>query len=85
MPKIMVLGAKGAGITTQINMICDRYKLDSLDLKAEFLKTMKAEKEVRKRSRLLARGFRPAPEADDEGVVPADPEIEEDPEDFSLE
>jgi hypothetical protein len=47
---------------------------------------MKSEKDVRKRSRLLARGFRPPPPVEDEGEAPPpDPEIEDDPEDFSME
>jgi hypothetical protein len=47
---------------------------------------MKSEKDVRKRSRLLARGFRPPPPAEEEGEAPPpDPEIEDDPEDFSME
>ena len=85
-PKIMVLGMKGAGITTQINMLCDRYKLESFNLKDEFLKKLKSEKEIRKRRRLLDRGFRPPLPAEEEGEAPPpDPEIEDDPEDFDKE
>lgn len=47
---------------------------------------MKSEKNKRKRSRLLARGFKepePVEEADaEEGVTPVDPEIEDDPAEF---
>ena len=57
----MVLGQKGCGTTTIINLLCDKFKLEALDLKKEFLKTMEAEKEIRKRRRLLTRGFRPLP------------------------
>lgn len=47
---------------------------------------MKSEKESRQRKRLLERGFRPPAPADEEtGVVPPDPEIEDDPEDFEKE
>ena len=43
-------------------------------------------KEKRKRARLLNRGFRPPPPAEEEGMEPpADPEIEDDPEDFDRE
>jgi YHS domain-containing protein len=59
MPKVMVIGQKGSGITTQVNMLCDKYKLSTIGLKTEFLAKMQKEKEVRRRARLLARGFRP--------------------------
>jgi len=85
-PKLMILGMKGAGITTQINMLCDQYKLEAFNLKDEFLKRLKAEKEIRKRRRLLDRGFRPPQPAEEEGEAPPpDPEIEDDPEDFDKE
>jgi len=85
-PKFMVLGMKGAGITTQIDMVCDRYKLNAFNLKDEFMKKLKSEKEIRKRRRLLDRGFRPPPPPDEEGEAPPpDPEIEDDPEDFDKE
>jgi hypothetical protein len=81
----MVLGNKGSGVTTQINLLCERYKLESFNLKDEFLKKLKAEKEIRKRRRLLDRGFK-APEPAEEGEeAPPDAEIEDDPEDFDKE
>jgi len=77
---------KGAGITTQIQLLCDKYKLESLNLKDEFLKKLKSEKDIRKRQRLLTRGFRPPLPAEEEGEPsPPDPEIEDDPEDFDKE
>lgn len=82
-PKIMVLGHRGAGTTTLIRMICDKFKLEEFELKKNFLAKLKEEKEKRKRQRLLNRGFRPPPPAEEEGMEPpADPEIEDDPEDF---
>jgi YHS domain-containing protein len=33
MPKVMVIGQKGAGITTQVNMLCDKYKLSTITVK----------------------------------------------------
>jgi hypothetical protein len=81
----MILGMKGAGISTQIKKLCDKYKVEELKLKDEFLAKMKTEKEIRKRRRLLDRGFRPPPPVE-EGEEPAvDEEIENDPEDFSKE
>ena len=85
-PKVMVLGVKGAGITTQIKNICDKYKLESLNLKEAVLKKLAEMKQERRRRRLLNRGFRPPLPADEEtGEVPPDPEINDDPEDFDKE
>ena len=82
----MVLGTKGSGVTTQIRLICDKYKLDDFNLKDEYLARLKAEKEIRKRRRLLDRGFRaPQPPEEDGMDYPPDPEIEDDPEDFDRE
>lgn len=81
-PKIMILGMKGAGISTQIKKICDKYKVTELKLAQEFLAKMASEKDIRKRRRLLDRGFRPPPPVE-EGEEPAvDEEIENEPEDF---
>jgi hypothetical protein len=82
----MILGTKGSGVTTQIRMLCERYKLEELSLKDAFLGKMQSEKETRKRRRLLDRGFRPPPAVEEEGEEPPpDAEIEEDPEDFDRE
>ena len=35
-PKIMVTGVKQSGVTSQINMICEKYKLDKLELFDEY-------------------------------------------------
>ncbi len=37
-PKIMIIGLKGSGVSTQIKMLCDKFKIDSLALMDEFLK-----------------------------------------------
>jgi ABC-type multidrug transport system fused ATPase/permease subunit len=37
-PKIMIVGQKGSGVTTQIDLLCKKYKVNSLNLKQEFLK-----------------------------------------------
>ena len=85
-PRIMVLGHRGAGVTSQSRMLCEKYKLEEFNLKEEYLNKLKEEKEKRKRRRLLDRGFRPPQPAEEEGMEPPpDPEIEEDPEDFDRE
>jgi len=66
-------------------MLCEKYKLEEFNLKEEFLKKLAEEKNVRKRRRLLDRGFKPPEPAEEEGMAPPpDPEIENDPEDFDL-
>lgn len=82
-PKIMVIGMKGAGVTTQISLLAKKFKIDSLELKSAFLSLMKSEKQKRKRARLLARGFKePAPVEDEEAEPEPDAEIEDDPAEF---
>jgi adenylate/nucleoside-diphosphate kinase len=44
-PKIMILGTNGSGVTTQINKLCDKYKLESFHLKDSLQAKMKADKE----------------------------------------
>jgi adenylate/nucleoside-diphosphate kinase len=85
-PHIMIIGPRGSGVSTQIEMICEKYKVPQFCLKQEFLKRLKEEKEERKKQRLLARGFKPPePVEDGEEGPPPDPEIEDDPEDFDKE
>lgn len=81
----MILGMKGAGISTQIKKLCDKYKVEELKLKDNFLSRMKVEKEVRKRRRLLDRGFKAPPAVEEGEEPPVDEEIENDPDDFSKE
>lgn len=87
-PKIMFLGMKGSGVTTQIKMLAEKYKLEQLGLRDAFLAKAATEREARKRRRLLDRGFKPPLPAEDgdgeegAGGPPPDPEIEDDPEDF---
>jgi hypothetical protein len=85
-PKIMILGHHGAGTTSLIRLLCEKFKLNDFELKKEYLNKLKEEKEKRKRARLLNRGFRPPLPAEEEGQEPPpDPEIEDDPEDFDKE
>lgn len=81
MPKIMIMGSKGSGVTTQIQMLCDLYKLDSLELHTEFLKRLDKEKKLRQRSRRINLGFVAPPEdfePTEEMPVWVNPEVEED-------
>jgi len=49
MPKIMITGVKGAGTTTQVRLLCDKYKLEELELKTSYLNKLKEEKAKRRR------------------------------------
>ena len=84
-PKIMLVGMRGAGVSTQIQNLSKKYKISCLELKNQFLALMEAEKAKRQRSRRLTRGFK-EPEPDEErklgDPLPADPEIDEDPAEF---
>ena len=55
----MIVGQKGSGVTTQIDLLCKKYKIGSLNLKEAFLAQMKKNKEARKRQRVLNIGFIP--------------------------
>jgi len=85
MPKIMICGQKGSGVTTQIQMLCDKYRLESFDLLKEFLSKLNSEKAKRKRLRLLNRGFKPLPEVEEGEDAPVDEELEEEEEGFDRE
>lgn len=52
-PKIMLIGNKGSGVTTQIQMLAEKFKLQEFELQKEYLTKLKLEKEKRQRSRLL--------------------------------
>jgi hypothetical protein len=71
-------------------MLAKKFKLDTLNLREAFLDKFISEREIRKRRRLLDRGFKPPPPPEDEEdgaepEIPLDPEIEEDPEEFDKE
>jgi hypothetical protein len=79
----MITGTRGAGVSSQIHLLCEKYKLNEFKIRGAFEQKLKEEKEKRKRGRLLARGFKPLPPPEEEGEEsPPDPEIEDDPEDF---
>jgi len=40
----MLIGPKGSGVTTQMNMICDKYKLGQMNILEQFLKRLFEEK-----------------------------------------
>lgn len=84
-PKIMLTGNKCSGVTTQINLLCEKFKLETLDLQDAFNKKQEEQLKARQRKRLLDRGFKgfakEDPLAEDE-EVPVDEDIINDPEDF---
>lgn len=61
-PKFLITGNKCAGITTQINLLCEKFKLEPLELMDAFNKKQAEELKARQRKRLLDRGFKGIPE-----------------------
>ena len=88
-PKFLITGNKCAGVSTQINLLCDKFKLEPLELEAAFNAKQAEELKCRQRKRLLDRGFKGFKnpeeweEDPDTGELkpPVDAEIVEDPED----
>ena len=79
----MLIGPKGSGVKTQVNLLCDKYKLSSMNVLETFLAWLTEEKKKWKRAWLLARGFKEPGEPDEEtGQYPPDLDIENDPDDF---
>lgn len=58
-PRILMMGAKGSGMKTQMNLLFKKYMLTRLDLKDDLLNNLQVEKDKRKEERLLQRGFKP--------------------------
>ena len=83
-PHIMFVGQQGSGVHTQLYRVAGQYKLTTMEIKERFLVKLNEAKTIRKRDRLLARGFKEPEEqdADDEEEPQPDPEIEDDPDDF---
>lgn len=82
----MFVGPKGSGVWTQISLLCDKYKLSSMNILETFLQRLTEEKQKWKRARLLAWGFKEPGEPDeDTNQYPPDTEIENDPDDFEKE
>lgn len=84
-PKIMIIGNKGSGVTTQIRMLCEKFKLEEFEMQKEFLAKQKVEKLKRQRQRLLNRGYKAMPINEDTGEMEPDPDIVDEPEDFDKE
>lgn len=78
------MGMKGSGVTTQIDMLSKKFKINKVNLYEKYIETLNSEKNKRKRARMLARGFRPLPEVEEGEDPPLDDEIEQDPEDFDI-
>ncbi|KAL4506760.1 hypothetical protein ABPG72_001181 [Tetrahymena utriculariae] len=80
-PRIMIMGPKGSGVHTQLDLLQQKYKIPVFDLKKNLLAHILNEKEKRKQDRLFNRGFKPI-ELDEEGRPIEDQEINEEAQDF---
>lgn len=79
----MLTGNKCSGVTTQINMLCEKFKLETLELQEAFNKKQEEQLKARQRKRLLDRGFKGFPKEDplaEDEEVQVDEEIINDPE-----
>ena len=89
-PKFLITGNKCAGVSMQINLLCEKFKLEPLELENAFNTKQAEELKSRQRKRLLDRGFKgfknpeEYEEDPDTGEMkpPVDTEIVEDAEDF---
>ncbi len=79
-PRIMLIGARGAGLHTQLNRLCSQYKIPVFKLKISFKSSCKWEGKDRQ-YRTFEKGFKPT-EVDEEGKVIEDPEAVDGPGDF---
>lgn len=80
------MGDRGAGTSSLIRSLCEKFKLDEFMLKQEFVKKQNEEKQKRKRARLLNKGFAPPSGFDEETGKPIpDPDVENEPESFNQE
>jgi YHS domain-containing protein len=84
-PKIMIVGNKGSGVSTQIRMLCDKYKLEEFELQKEYLSKIKLEQAKRQRLRLLKRGYKAMPIDEETGEPQKDDEIVDEPPEFEEE
>merc|ERR1712096_60364 len=76
------MGMRGAGVSTQMNFISEKYQIKTLNIKNDLLALLEVKKNERKRQRFLLRGFKAKEITDENEEAEADPEIENDPEDF---
>jgi len=60
-PHIMILGCRGAGVTTQLKNLSRTYQLPIVEIKEELFKKLETEKAKRKEMRRLLKGFKPKP------------------------
>lgn len=58
-PRVLMMGVKGSGLKTQMNLLYKKYMLTRVDLKDDLLNTLQNEKSKRRQERLLQRGFKP--------------------------
>ena len=90
-PRVMLIGMRGSGVTTQLGKLKTKYDIPTLELHARYKECMLKEKLLRRSHRKFAKvGFK-EPEVDEEdGTVtfPNDdenPDIMDDAEDFEPE
>lgn len=73
-PRVMFMGMRGVGLTSQLMKLTEKYKIPILNLKETLLQHLEGEKNKRKTERYYRRGFK-KPEFDEEGKVIEDEEL----------
>jgi adenylate/nucleoside-diphosphate kinase len=87
-PHVMLLGVRGAGLHTQMEMLRQQFMIDTLELKEKFMEQAIKTRKARRHRRFLARGFIAPDPRDDDDPEPipnpeeTDPQILEEDEDF---
>ena len=77
----MFVAVRGSGLSTQLNLLNQLYKIPILKLKENLLRNLEVHKKNRQQERFFMKGFK-APEFDEEGKEILDPEVQDDPQDF---
>lgn len=60
-PHVMIMGCRGAGVTTQLRLLSHTYQLSVVELKEELMRRLDQEKAKRKELRRLMKGFKAKP------------------------
>jgi adenylate/nucleoside-diphosphate kinase len=68
----MIVGVRGSGVRTQLELLYNKYQIPSIGLKENLLQYLSNEKQKRINARRLRRGFKaPEPQTGDEAPDPA--------------
>lgn len=85
-PHILLLGARGSGVTTQATLLANLYQIPVFNLRSAYISALERAAQARRHRRFLIRGFKPEENYAETGVFQvaedSDPEIAEEEADF---